>query len=468
MSARLKYTLIWWFVLFVIFAWLYVLFSVLWEDDSWNWMKWDISSINNHQNKSIYNSENEILIGTDEKNTDENQKWDNQDKEELTILMLDYMVNNWIKDIIKETEEEWYKVTSMQVSNIDKLKQIYDLNNKSGTNIFDVALIPTDRLDDGTENISKIWFSKWFDKDFHYLFNDYINNENYTMIPYWIDPYVVFSLRWSYNRAKFNLDWLLRELTVSTNNGNINIISWLEFLFWISEDDISLLSKWEQPYSDYFMILYNIIFQSYMVQDEKYIEKFIDFWNKKKDNYRSNSKFNNLVSFISKKQPECAKYPNICLFSKWYSEFLPWFLSYMDIYEKNFLWSEVKLSDIEIYNFFDISNSYPVRWWWFVVNKNNNINSSWKFINKYLELARKDNWLKLWSNMYTALNKHSNKQIFMKSNDWSNIKWYYYKFIFFEWKKELMKDFIKETKILEVLKWEYSNMYFLKNLDWVF
>lgn len=443
-----------------------------WDINSNNKKNNNLIQVSNDWNNETANNQNDLNQNNDKENLEQQDTTQNnlQTDESLTwfvnlnIYMPYFFINNWFKDICKKLLKQQIKCNFINT----KIYSLYDktLLDKLDKWLswgIDIFMIKTDNIKSYEKYWIKLEFKNSISSMMNYIFYELIENKDYTFIPYSIDPLVTFVSENFSKTFNWNLEFndLKEYILLNTDKTKIKD---LRLLFWIWENDIKKLKNYDEVYNDYFFILYNIIYQSYLVQNKDYLKFFLDIskqWNS--SNARDSNKFERLNNSLTKWNNYCKFFWNICLFMNWYWDVLFWTLSNLDIIDNNFFSTKIKKNNIQINNFILNSNNYPVRWRWFIINTNSkNMKESVIFINEYI--TQWSNWnIYLWNNSLSAFNNVLQKQ---KMNDkLSKIFDYETKFYLIEWDIDLMKNFINNTNILKVLSFEYSIEAFLDNLN---
>lgn len=461
MSSKQKIILILMIPVFIISAWMYALFSVLNKPTADITNRWNIASGTQNLSWENVTWDDNILVNS-WSIEDLTGTWDISTQttgttiKKIRVYMPDYYYNRWFEIIGKKLLKEKKVMVKYET-----FKDLESYKNTLNTEItswsIDIFMVPTDWINSFENNWFKVDFKNDISQLFSYIFYDHIKSKKYTFIPYSIDPFVtLISKDISMGDRWFDLDKLKEISLISAEWSSASKI-----LFNVSDLDVSLLKAWKSMYSDYFLILYNIIYQAYLSQDPNLLTTFLTQWL-----WIDSKKIIKLVKIFSRTTPECEFYTNICLMSNWYGDVTFGFLSYLDIWDKYFKLDKKNPQDFNVYNFIADSNIYPVRGWWFMVNKNSqNIEESLALMNEYI--TQWTNWNNLfWKNSLPAFNwLLSNSRI---DRSYENIFKFENKFQLLNWTTDLEKNFTQKTPMLEVLKGDYSVDAFLDQLDWEF
>ena len=167
-------------------------------------------------------------------------------------------------------------------------------------------------------------------------------------------------------------------------------------------------------------------------------------------------KFNQLYKLIWKKEENCSKFPSICLMSYSFWDLKFGFLSDFDILEKYFTGNKTML-EIAIFNNIDLS--YPVKGRVFVVPKwSEKINLANEFFKEYLKEWVDNEWL--WWNTLSAINNIYDQQ--KQDSRYGELTKNESKFKLMYESINLQEDFLKDSKNLNLLKWNYKPELYLK------
>lgn len=396
-----------------------------------------------------------------------NLTWSDQKERIIVVVMPDHFYNKWFEDISNKLYKDYrLKVDFKTIKWISSYKDyLIDTFSWVQTGI-DLFLVPTDWMRSFEDHSLKMDFTKDISMMFTSQFYDHIKADKYTMIPFSLDPFVTLMDKNFYKDSLFTLKWLSDALFIEPEWPR-KLFNDIRLMFWFWRNDILLLQIGKESYDDYFMFLYNIVYQAYLSLDYRLLQSFIDYSKEGNVRFRDEEKFKKFLKIASQSNPECYKFKSLCMLSNWYWDVVFGFLSYMNAYDKYFTTGKISSSDIAVYNFLNNSNEYPVRWRWFFINK-----YTWKlsdtllFVNKYIKEWSSWSNMRLWWNNLSAFNEILNKQRIQK--EYSKIFEFETKFELIEWDVNIQKEFIKKTPILQVLKWEYSVEAFLDNLEWIF
>lgn len=474
MQGKARIIMIIMFVVWIIWIWWYAIWFFLWWNEpqlqdlssaSILWNAENNSTGANVTNNNIdavlsWNSNLPDLVSTWSTIT----TWDVSDLSNKVYLHIPAIFNSFNLNKFKAKYEAKNNVVLI-IKSYDDLNEYYNLLSTylswNNSNI-DIFMIPTTQINNYSSFAYKLKFSQsnvaWL---FNRIFSDLIDNEDYTYIPYSVDPFVTIAKSWLYDENKpLTLSKIKETVLTSNQNGWFKI----KFLFWVSLKDWFLLKTWKQPFEDYFLILYNLLFQSSLTSNDNILKTFLDFSDQQTFNVWSNSKFNNLVNINNNKNDKCNLYKKVCLMSNNNADAFFGFLSDLDAYQTYFPNWKVWIDDITIHNFIQEWQSYMVKWRWFFINKNSKqLKNSVLFINDYIQESVEGNTL-LWWNTFSAFNSIFDKQ--KMNTKFANIINYTPNFYLIASSKDLQKTFMNWTKIFEVIKWTYNLELFLTNLSY--
>ena len=366
---------------------------------------------------------------------------------ELNIMLPDFLFNTEFKKITDKLEKKWIKTT---FTNIENFSQYYNVI-KSWLNDNDIYLLPSNWIKWLVLEDINIWENP--KPYFHSLFNDIISVNNNKFIPYSIDP--IITIVKPNTNILDNWSNIFSYTTLWTQNKKYA----MPLMRWIWKNDIRLIEKLSWPFENYFDILYIQIMQ---IKENNVISELKSMLDNENMSLEYNYKFANfkqLYEIIQKRDENCKTFPAICLMSYGFWDIKFWFLSDFDILNK--LFSKNK-NNFEIRDFNNSANIYPVKWWVFVVPKNNeNINLANEFFKEYLNQSIENN-TGLWNNTLSAVNNIYNIQ----KNDsiYQNLILNENNFKLMYESINLQEEFLKNTNTIEMLKWNYSPELYLKNL----
>jgi len=367
---------------------------------------------------------------------------------ELSIVLPKFLFNTEFEKIAKKLETKEIKVT---FRTIDNFSQYYDII-KSWLNNDDIYLLPSNRIKWlELENIN-IWENP--KPYFHTLFNEIISVNNNKFIPYSIDPVVTITK--PNVKSLENRSSIFSYTTLWTQSKKYA----MPLIRWIGKNDIRLLEKLDWPFENYFDILYLSIIQIKENDNIAELKNMLDTEKMSLDYKYNFATFKQLYDIIQKRDENCKTFPAICLMSYGFWDIKFWFLSDFDVLETYF--SKNK-NNFEMQNFSNSESSYPVKWWIFIVPKNNeNINLANEFFREYLKQSMENN-TGLRNNTLSAVNNiyHIQKQ----QTEYKNIISSENNFKLIYENINLQEEFLKNTNTLELLKWNYNPELYLKNLQ---
>jgi len=343
------------------------------------------------------------------------------DDGKLTILLPNYFFNDDFISLAKEIEEKEKIIIKYQtIDNIEEYKLF--LNGGIDQKITaDVFLIPSDWLQWLESNIKQIELEKntGLHAYFHPIFQYVSSQEEYTFVPFSIDPLI----------------------------------------------NIRLLENERESFPHYFQILYNFLYQINLNGNTEILEQFQKIYTNDIEYKRNYIKFKETIKKIEKRNTNCSIFPNVCLFVYKFGDIRFWFMSDLVIWEKYFADSTRKENEVKLLNFPLADDVYKVRWRGFVINENNlNDEQIQKFFQYYLK-AWVNNSRNLWWKNISAFTNIYNLQIQQKK--YSNIIKYEQKFSILYSSIDLQKDFFKKTSAIKFLKWNISTDEFLKKIkEW--
>jgi hypothetical protein len=448
---------VWWFVLIYNFLSNWKADNIPFETDILWW--------NSSQNITTWDNKlNDFNITYEKK--DLQQELKNLDKKEKTILNV-YLPEHFLHSGLLDLKEKLLETKNIEViyqteNDMNIYKHKLKLQLSTWNSEIDIFLISTDIINTFEPYWLKLQFKQDISSFFSYVFKN-IFDKNYTFIPYTIDPYISLVSKNANiinSNDELNIKNLRNEILTSQKS---TWKSQMKILFGVWNYDISLLKKWKESYNNYFNFFYEFVHQWYLSKNPEWIKFMLDFGNDKVYKTWNLWTMYKYVKKFTKHNKNCKYYPDICLitYKIWKIKF--WLLSDFDIIDKHFVKSPKDWKDFEIYNFPITSNQYPVLWRWFMINKKTD-NLLWTsiFINSYMK--EWINWnIFMWKNTLSAFNNIFNRQISNKKYNKINNYINNFKLVFGSLEKQ--KNFIENTKIIDVLSWNISIKFFLDQLN---
>ena len=362
----------------------------------------------------------------------------------LTLLMPDYLMNEWFSKISEELNQQWITLNFEYVTALSDLKKILQNNNFE----YDIYLIPSERANGiSWENIY-LWenIKPYFNK----AFQEALSSSENLFIPYSLDPYITIAKKWV---SEITSRWdFFSYIMLWTQNRAF----WIPLIRWIWIDDINILKRWDTAFEDQFEILNQHIQQIKEKKSSTELNNLLDI-NKQKLAYTYNYKsFKELTDRLWKSNSYCPIFPTSCIMAYNFCDYWFWFLSTFDKLDKYFPW---KSTNFDIYNFTNSETKYPVRWWIFTIPQwNDNINLAKIFFNKYIAMAT-DNENRLRNNTLSAVNNIYEEQ---KSFPiYENIIPNEDKFTIIRWDIQDQKNFFNNKTNIELLIWNYSTSIYI-------
>lgn len=385
MNAKVKLAIIISIPIILIWLWVGIFFSLTKDD-----VKADIlwtGTTNNNTTIDLSKDNPAIPSGAIDNSTGASVISDTKPKQltNINLYMPVYLYNyNGWKTIINRLAQ---KDIILKIITNTSDQDYYDyLSGKlaSTGNQVDIFLIDNTHIKDFEKNISNFSFSQDISALFHYVFYDYISH-NQNFVPFGVDPMVTFSRNIiTSNPNKIERDDIINNSIIGTDGtGSKDIIP---ILFGLSKYDMTLLNDKKEVYDGFTDILSNVIYQS------KFRWEILDIikW------YSATSleiKLRDFVKFkknLSLLDEGCAGMIKLCFMKAWLTNFA---FGYMSEYENYKLLGG---SDYRMYNFPVNTNLYPVKLWWFSINKANydriiRSGVASEFFQEYLDQAAQGN-----------------------------------------------------------------------------
>lgn len=414
MNTKLKLAIIVSIPIILIWVWVAIFFGLTKDKnkadiiDNNTDLTWQVDLTNNTNNTDTTNTQSgtNIIDNTPKQLTNIN----------LYMPVHLYNYNGW-RTIINRLAQK--NIILKIITNTPEQDYFTYISDKlsSGDNV-DIFLVDNFHIKEYENSISNFGFSQDISALFHYVFYDYIKT-NQNFVPFGVDPMVTFSR----NPITSNPNKIERDDIIN------NSMNWLDgtwasqtipILFGLSKYDIALLKDDKEVYPWFTDILSNVIYQS------KFRWEILDIikW------YSATELEVKLWDFVQFKKnlsaidPTCQTLLKLCFMKAWFANFTFWYMSELENFK--LIW----WSDYGIYNFPTNTNSYPVKLWWFAINKANydkiitsNVASS--FFQEYLDQATQWNTY-LRPTIYSSFNNIIEQQ----KND---LQWSYLSYFINRW-----------------------------------
>ena len=421
--------LFWFFTFIAIWLWILQYFLSWWDEDLSN-KSADISSaMNEEDNESI--AEQPVQQYT----------W-NKSFDEISIHMPSKFNNNWFRIIKRNLEKNlsW----DLNLVLYDNKYEYKDSLFSTWYKDMDIFIVNSLWLDSFVDNTYSFELADSSIKSlFNSIFYDILDDDNYSYIPYLIDPFVTFTNKNSYwnNISELEFQDIKRYVLLNSWwNTTINI--------WLWQNDI--IANRRGVNLDYYWSLLNMIFSWFFETDnEDFIEFLIDIWTddiyKWWDMQQTYSLYNNL---------DCKT--DSCLFKKWHNDLMFWNSS-----------SLANFWDFDDYNIFNnpffTSDYYPVQTWWFMINEN--VESeilALEFVQEFIDLWASWNRFFYDNYMFSAFNNIFYDQSFDWDYSWIKSYQWRYKTVISE--HDMYKDILSSRELLQFIRWNMSFNSFIESL----
>lgn len=422
------------FVIF--FAWGYYIFSIFNENNK------DLSAdINNKNLSNTWNINQDITL------SDLSKKNNQTNTNKVYIHMPKFFYERWFEIIKKQLKTKNIEVEYVLYWSIWELNEFVFENWEN----YDIALVPDSTFLSMWDKILDFDFSNANIRSaFNSIFYD-LFDENISIIPYWIDPWISIVRDKVFWRSFDNIDFKTIKRYILINWSKNNLIN-----FGFGKDFISWTKRWIDITYNYSSLLFDALNASIDNNNLDYIDFALELW--KDWIYKW---FNPYYFIRIYKSIKCDNYySSLCVFLKWKLDIHLWYLSDIDILSQQ---SSFSKKDFIVYNspFFSEEN-YPTKLWWFVINKNSkNVNWSVNFIQSYIDMWTK--WNRLWNNnILSAFNWVYSKQIDKEIYNWirkfeKNFKNNNYNYNIW--------DLLNNKFIIDYVEWEIANSLFLEKLS---
>jgi len=364
----------------------------------------------------------------------------------LKIFMPKFLFNTGFADIDHRLKEKDIILNFEHIGNFSSYKELI----QSGLNNSDIYLLPSNRLAWLELETINIWENpKVY---FHNIFNNLVTIDQNKFIPYSIDPIITLT------KTNLNISSSRKDIFTHTTLRKQDRKYTMPLIRWIWKNDIRLLERLSWPFENYFDILYIHLKQIKKNNDVSELKNMLDTEKISLDYKYNFATFKQLYETIEKRNSDCILFPAICLMSYNFGDIKFWFLSDLDILETYFS-SNKNL--FKINEFPNSKSSYPAKWWVFVVAKwNENINLANEFFVEYIrQWVENNTWLR--NNTLSAIN--SIYYIQKTQEKYSEIIQHENNFELIYESINLQEEFIKNSKNLDLLKWNHNPDLYLKH-----
>lgn len=443
MNKEFKTILILWVIsIFISWLWLYQFRNVKFKNTK------DLAKANEKQEEEIITQYNDLVDVYIPTITDKLPENDLPETWYITLAIPWFFENRWFYKISDELEKEDIKLSIKKFSSYSK----YESEIKSNLQKYDIALIPLNRtqwLD--TENIN-LWEN--IKPYFIGIFNDILDSSTNTIIPFAIDPAITIYKKWVYEHISRKDIFSYTLLWKSQNKYQIPVLRWFDDL------TFKLLENNSTPFEFFTELFVLQLKQIKINSDNQELSNMLNTNNSDLKNKYTYQNLKNIVSLLSKQSEYCNDYPALCTAKYWYTDIAFWFLSDLDILQAYF----PRDNTINIWDFTNSNNSYPVKWRVFVVPKwNQKTNLTNKFFGEYISESIgwnetfRDNTLSAITNIYD-IQKQKDKFKSMIANE--------KKFYLFIGSINILDQILNDWKTINMLKWNYNTDAYLWNFSY--
>ena len=443
MNKEFKTILILWIVSIIIsWLWLYQFRNVKFKNTK------KLQAINIEQQENLsqeYNNLIDVYIpNITDKITENNlpTTWN------ISLIIPWFFENEWFYDLADKLLEN---NISVSIEQIDWYAQ-YETKIKNDLKDYDIALIPTSRLNGlDIQNIS-IWEN--IRPYFNEIFSDVMESNVNKFIPFSIDPAMTLyqNITPQESRKEMFSYSLLRK--VSKKNA-------MPIIWWFDTMSIKLFENENTPFENFTELLVLQLKQIKDAWDNQELSYMLDTSNITSKNNYSYTNLKKIVELLSNQNKYCELFPATCVMRYWYSDIKFWFLSDFDILEKYF---PGKIT-LYAWKFTNSNESYPVKWRVFVVPNwwNTNTNLTNEFFSKYI--SESINWnINLRNHTLSAItNIYDNQK---KDSFFENIITNENNFYLFNNSIGLQNKLINDWKTIKMLESKYSTNSYLSNFKY--
>ena len=364
---------------------------------------------------------------------------------DLTVVIPKFFENTEFEKIARELNDKEINIDFEYINSISEYRQLI-LSEIAQDKVY---LLPSNWIKWMELEIISIWENpKVY---FHRIFNDILWVNDNTIIPYSIDPAII--IKKSGISVWNNWESLLTFTAIWEQKKSYS----MPIIWWIGKNDIKFLERWDWPFENYFDILFLQLEQIKENNNIAELKNMLDVESLALDYSYDFVKFKQLYESIAKKDKSCELFPAICLMSYNFWDIKFWFLSDFDILEKYFTGNKTML---EVANFNNSSLSYPIKGRVFVVPKwSEKINLANEFFKEYLK-EWVDGNKSLWWNTLSAITNIYDEQI--QEDRYKELSTNENKFRLIYENINLQEEFVKNSKNINLLKWDYKPELYLK------
>ena len=443
MNKEFKTILILWIVsIFISWLWLYQFRNVKFKNTK------HLQAANLEQQEKLTEKYDNIVDTYIPTITDKLPENDLPTTWSITLLIPWFLENEWFYDLADKLLENDIKVS---IEQIDSYYQ-YETKIKNDLQNYDIALIPTNRLNNlNIQNIT-IWenIKPYFNK----LFSDVMDGDTNKFIPFAIDPAITLYQNISPQESRKDLFSysLLRKVS---KKYAMPIIRWFDTM------SIKLFENGNTPFENFTELFVLQIKQIKSFWDNQELSYMIDTSNITSKNNYTYTNLKKIVELLWNQNKYCETFPATCVMRYWYSDIKFWFLSDFEILEKYFPGNNT----LYAWNFTNSNESYPVKWWIFVIpnwwNKNTNLTN--KFFSEYI--SESINWNnKFRSHTLSAItNIYDNQK---RNSFFENIISNENNFYLFNGSINTQEKLVNDWKTIKMLEWKYSTNSYLSNFKY--
>jgi len=364
MNKEFKTILLLWLVSILIsWLWLYQFRNVKFKNTK------DLERANQAKQEELIKQYNELVDVYIPTITDKLPENDLITTGTINIIMPWFLDNKWFNTLSDKLKQEDIDL------NINKIISYSEYQNEIKSNLqnYDIALIPTNRLQWLDTQEINIWES--IKPYFINIFEKYFNNSSNQLIPFAIDPTITIYYNQPIEQNTWNQLFSYSLLRRITKKYSMPIIRWYDEII------KKILQNDSIPFEYYTEILVLQLKQIKNKWDNQELSDMLNTNNIESKNKYTYQNLKNIVSLLTKQSNYCETFPATCVVRYWYSDIKFWYLSDFDIIEKYFP-GENKLY---IWSFTNSENSYPVKWRVFIVpNWNEKTNLTNKFFSEYI------------------------------------------------------------------------------------
>lgn len=329
--------------------------------------------------------------------------------------------------------------------NIEFYKNIREwFNDKT----IDISLVPSQYFASFSRYAYNMQTRQNIKPFFHNSFNQYFTTWSINYIPFALDPLGILSIESETKTTDFSQVLDLYDQF------------WSSFAFGYDNPSLILLQQNQEPYPGYFQTLYQLVADRYQSNNVVQLKRFID---KKTDRSLIERRKKSLNQ--QKIDPLCQKYSHICLLGNKEITAVPWFLSDIVLWDKQFTHTNITSDDV-LLNKFPVRSNIVKGRGRVINNQSPELVESVLFVGSYIADAVGGNVRLLPNKMLSALKKTLDIQLTQPM--YQNNKGFQNNATMLNGSLDWQNLFMNNTAITQVLQNTYNVELFFTKPEWSF